>query len=168
MRCSIAMACAVMMLVCGTATHGEQKSAPAKQLRINLRLLEGDPLGSVEAGTVEVLSQPQIITLEKQEASMSVGQEILVPSDDGRGEVAQYGVKIAIKPGAIKDGKARLDITASHSTLESQTKERIQIHTDQVRTIITPQLGKVVKVRMGTVDAKRQKWVELTVAEAKP
>lgn len=168
MRLLLAITCAAAMLVCGASTHGESKTAPAKQLRISLRLLEGDPLGSVEAGTVEILSQPQIITLEKQEASMSNGQEILVPSDDGRGEVAQYGVKIAVKPGVVKDGKVRLDITASHSTLESQSKERIEIRTDEARAITTVRLGKVVKVRMDRGDGKRQKWVEVTVAEHKP
>jgi hypothetical protein len=157
-----------MMLTCGATTHGEQKSAPAKQLQFNLRLLEGDPLGSVEAGTVDILSQPQLITQEKQECSMFTGQEILAPAGAER---VECGVKVRIQPGAIVGGKVRLDITASHSTLESQSKDRIEIRTDETRAITTVRLGEVVKLRMDKGDAKRQKWVEVSVvavAEAKP
>ena len=166
MRTSFAIACAAAMLVCGASTHGESKPAAAKQLQINLRLLEGDPLGSVEAKTIEVLSQPQIITLEGQAFACTIGQTISVSTDEGA-EPIQFGVNIQGKPGAVKDGKVRLDITASHSTLESQTKERVEIRTDEARAITTARLGEVVKLRMDKGEGKRRKWVEVTVVEVK-
>lgn len=79
-----------------------------------------------------------------------------------------FGWMITGKPGAIKDGKVRLDITLTNTTVGQRNEGRTQLHTESMRTITTIRLGEVLKLRWGKGNADRQAWAELSVEEVKP
>jgi hypothetical protein len=72
------------------------------------------------------------------------------------------------QPGAVEDGKVRVEITLSNSTLGERTEDRIQLHTESTRTITTARLGEVVKLRWGEGSGERPAWLELSLEEVEP
>ena len=75
--------------------------------------------------------------------------EMAVPDGAEAMQFVQLGRMIEGKPGAIKGGMGRLDITLSDTTVGEGTDERTQLHTESTRTITTVRLGEVVKLRWG-------------------
>jgi hypothetical protein len=167
MKWSIALAIAAAMFVGSQSTLGGDKPSSGKQLLFNLRVCKGDPLGSREAGTLKVEAEPRLLTLENRPFSFVSGGEIAVTDGDSV-EFVQSGWMIEGKAGTVKDGKVRLDITLSNTTVEERTEERIQLRTESRRTISAVRLGEVLKLRWGKGSAERQAWVELSVEEVKP
>lgn len=164
MRWSIALAFGAAILVATQSKAGGDEPPPSKQLLFNVRVFEGDPLGSQEAGTLKILAEPRIVTLENCPFSFLSGGEI-VASD---GEYVQFGRRIEGKPGAVEDGKIRLDVTLSNTTVRERTEERVQLNTESMRTITTLKLGEVVKLRWRKGSPDKQAWAELSVEEFKP
>jgi hypothetical protein len=145
---------------------GGDKPSSEKQLRFNLRLLEGDPLGSPEAGTVKVLTKPLLIACENQPFSFDCGT--LVPvTHDGGVQYVKTGQTVKGKPSAVKDGKIDLDVTFSNTTFKGNP-EHFQLQTESTRTTTSLRLGEMVKLRCGKGSADKQTWVELSVEEIKP
>jgi hypothetical protein len=167
MRWSIALVFTAAMLVGSQPTVGGDRPQPGKQLLFNVRVFEGDPLGSREAGTLKVLAEPRLVTLENRPFSFVSGGDI--PVTDGESVQFQpFGRMVEGKPGAVKDGKVRLDITLSNTTIGERTEDRIQLHSESTRTITTVRLGEVVKLRWGKGSTDKQTWAELSVEEIKP
>ena len=167
MRWSIAFVFAAAMLVSSQITAGGDKSPSSKQLLFNVRVFEGDPLGSREAGTLKVSAEPRLVTHENRPFSFMSGGEIAV--NDGEGvQLVQVGRMIVGKPGAVKDGKVRLDITLSNTTFGQGNEGRTQLQTESTRTITTIRLGEVLKLRWDKGSADKQAWAELSVEEVKP
>lgn len=166
MKWSMTLAAAVLF-VSGQGVPGGDNRSSMKQLQFNLRVFEGDPLGSRETGTLKVVAEPRIITLEKRSFSFASGDEVAVTGSDGV-QYVQSGQVLEGKPGAVKDGKIQLDITLSNTTVGKRTQGHIQLHTEMSRTITTVRLGEVVKLRWGKGTTDKQAWVELSVAEIKP
>lgn len=167
MKWSLAIALAAAVLVGSQSTAGDAKHSPGKPLQVNLRVFQGDPLGSREAGTLKLLADPNLITLENRVFTFVSGGEIAVTEGE-EVQFVQIGRMIEGKPGAVKDGKVCLDLTLSNTTVGERTEERVQVHTESTRMISTVRLGEVVKFRWRKGSADRQVWVELTVAEVKP
>jgi hypothetical protein len=166
MKWSITLAVAATMFVGSQVAPGGDKLSTGKQLQFNLLVLEGDPLGSREAGTLKVIAEPRLVTLENRPFSFLSGGEIAV-NDGGSVQFVEFGRMIKGKAGTVKDGKVRLDLTLSNTTVGERTEERIQLHTDTSRTITTVRLGEIVKLRWGKGSADRQTWAELSVEEIK-
>jgi len=168
MKWSITLAVAAAMFVGSQAAPGGDKPSSRKQLEFYLRCFEGDPLGTREAGTIKVVAEPRIVTLENQPFSIVSGGEIAVPDGAKGVQFVPVGRKMEGKHSAAKDGRVRLDITVSNTTVGEGTEERFQLHSETTRTITTVRLGEVVKLRWGKASADRQAWVELSVQEVKP
>ena len=164
MRWVIALAVAVVV---GIQTAPAADKASEKQLQFNLRVFEGDPLGSVEAGTVKVLAEPCLRAVEGHACRFNSGGEI--PLFDGRGiQYVPFGLHVETKAHLIQQGKVHVDITLSNVTVVKRDDEQIQTNSEATRVIATLKLGEVVKLRRGKGSASKQAWVELSVEEAKP
>jgi hypothetical protein len=168
MRWFIGLALVGAMLVGSESTSGRDKPASAKQIQFSLCIFEGDPLlGSREAGTLKVLAEPRVTTLENRPCTLISGGEIPV-REGAQVEYVEYGTKFQCKPGLVKDGKIRLDLTVSNVTVGEKTEKRIQLTTESTRTITTVRLGEVIKIRVGQGSADKQVWAELSVDEVQP
>ena len=113
MRRSIALVFVVAMIVGSQGTAAEEKAPPAIQFQFTVRIFEGDPLGSTQAGTIRGLADSRVITLENRPASVSFGQVISVPDVTNPVEL---GRMVEMIPSIIKDGKICLDIKLSNTT----------------------------------------------------
>ncbi len=91
MRCTIVLAFATAMLFSCHSTAVSDAPSPGKQFQFNLRVLEGDPLGSLEEGTLKVLAEPRLITLENQSFSFHSGGEVTVRDDSRTVERVPFG-----------------------------------------------------------------------------
>jgi|GEM_PF-4569417 len=140
---------------------------PATQLWFNLRVFEGDPLGSQEAGTLRFVAESHLVATESRPFTFASGGQHAVVSGDGV-EFVRIGRTIEATPGAVKDGQLRLDITLSNAAVGERSEERIQLHIESTRTVTTVRLGEVMKLRWARGTAKKQAWVELSVAEYRP
>lgn len=156
---------AVTFLLSGDLSGAKPEQQPGnRQLMFKVRVLEGDPLGSREAGTIKVLTEPTVVTTENRPFSLVAGGE--VPFNDLEGSIQwiEKGLKMKGKPGIVEDGKVRLDLTLSHTVVEHRSDDRLQLSTTETRVISTVKLGEVSRFRVGKTDSKpdQQHWVEIT------
>lgn len=167
MKLSTALAIVLASLVVHLDAHGEDASH-GKQLQFEFRVLEGDPLGSLKNGTQKVLAEPSIVTFEKRRFQFISGGEVAIPDENGAVQFAPIGQTINGTPGAVKDGKVRLDLTLSNTTQIDGADDALQLVTESHRTISTVSLNETVKFRWKNGAPDNQAWVELTVQEVKP
>ena len=110
--------------------------------RCDVTIYQGNPDGSVEKGDIAVLSKPQIITRNGQDAMMSVGTHIPVVTDIKR-EVGlitniisqkQVGIILKLTPKLQPDGsvvvlsKVNLNEVIGTDTIKEQTISTCRVH----------------------------------------
>ncbi|HQR09396.1 MAG TPA: hypothetical protein PLN21_21420 [Gemmatales bacterium] len=160
----------------------------ATQYRFEIKLYQGNPKGSVEKGDVELLSSPQILTRNEQEAVIKVGQK--VPIITGRKEVGgkivntvedqEVGISIKIKPAGSKDGilmaKLQVDISevilgaSAYPTINQQmitTTRELKL----AEKVIVPFYSEKTDRQRGGIQANsllgHKVWMEVHVTEIK-
>src|SRR4051794_28591007 len=122
-----------ILLICGNPTPAEDRGANPRQLMISVRLCEGDPLGSREAGTLKVLAEPKLITIENRPGSFVVGGHFAVPAGVGNVQYIPTGLRVETTAVILKDDKARLDVTLSFSEAQERTENHFQVQTQSTR-----------------------------------
>jgi hypothetical protein len=153
----------VLVLVClllgsGVVSAGDAP-AKARQFQIDLSVRQGDPLGSPEAGSLEVLAERKLITSEKQAAKFVQGAEETIGD-----EVIRIGRTIRVTPERAEKGQIRLDVVMEKTDLLEESEDTAQWQTTQSRYTRWLKPGQVLKLRWGKVSGQ-QTWVELTVCE---
>lgn len=140
-----------------------------RQLLIRMRLVEGDPRGSVDEGTQRVLAAPALVTLEGREATVQVGGEVPLADDPGAPLVfAPVGVRAVLRPGQVDGDRVRLDVELSYSEAVEEREGRRAVRGETYRTVIDARLGKRQTLGgQGRVGGSLR-WLELTVEEAHP
>jgi hypothetical protein len=166
MKCSILVTCAVALAVGGHSTLGKETATSVKQLEFNLRIFVGDPLGSREAGTLKLLAEPRLVTLENRPFYFASGGETAVPSVEGVRRV-HVGLRVEGKAGTIKSGRVQIDITLSNTTVKDLAKDKFQIQNESIQTITKVRLGETVKLRWASANCQHQAWAELSVEQIK-
>lgn len=165
MYVSILMAMAGALYTSPRADIAADVPVPPRQLMVSLTLCEGDPLGSVEAGTLKVLANPQLVTLESRQFSLVCGGERPVKLGSEM-KFVRFGVEVEGQPGEIDGGKVPLDLTVSQTSEdESRDSEMVRFNTRSTRMMLNIKLGQPVRLRMGEGAARQEKWVELKVEE---
>jgi Flp pilus assembly secretin CpaC len=156
---------AATLIISGHHAIGGEKQSSDKQVRVNVSIWEGDPLGSEEEGTLKRVAQPTLVTLDGRHSSFMIGGEIVVP--DGRKKVrfADHGVKMEVSPVLVDDGKIELTLTLSNTTLDKNTERRIQLHSESTQAIETVKQGEVVKLRLINRPGDKQLWAEVSAQE---
>jgi hypothetical protein len=160
MRRCIGLVFVAAMIVGTHAAAAEDNPPPPKLLQFTVRIFEGDPLGSPKAGTLTLLADARLTTLENRSASVATGGEILVRDV---AKPVEIGLRLDLNPRVVKDGKVCVDLTMSHTAVGEKTNDRTQFHTHTTRTITTIKLGEVVKVRWSDGGADKKSWAELSV-----
>jgi hypothetical protein len=149
----------------GTARADDNTPA---QLQLNVRVLTGDPLGSVEAGTLKMLCDTRLVTLTKRPALIVSGGELPVMRDGKKIDYITIGHKAEFFPNAVQDGKVHLDINLENTTVVANTKERIELRSDSTRMHTAVKFGDTVKLRWPGGKADDQTWAELTINMVQP
>jgi hypothetical protein len=157
----------VLAAVVGLAVLGPGRAADAgaevRQFVIDFRLLQGDPLGSPEKGTAQVLTQPSMRLLEMQEGRMFVGARVKVD-----GKRLDVGYSFRAVAASAPGGKVRLRVTVEATDVVENPADRQPV----VRTVVErttfhreAKLGEMLRVRVGRRGPK-ETWVELRAQEA--
>ena len=137
---------------------GMPKPTPP-QFQLDLVILQGDPLGSREAGTLKVLAESKLVAREKRPASFLTGGQVF-----SGGEFVDFGHKITVVSERAEDGAIRLHVVLEYTELQDQTEDSASFQTSQRRYTRAVKPGESVKLRWGK-QSERQTWVELSVRE---
>jgi hypothetical protein len=125
--------------------------AGPKQITCHYRLMQGDPLGSLDKGTLKVLAEPTLVTIDGQNCSVEVN-----------------GYQVNCLPLIYPEGKIHLDFDVTRTQTIKQTKERTTVQNVEVKTSRTVRPGKVAKVRLGKTPAGDPVWLEVSAEIVKP
>ena len=158
---SLVLAGVLGLAVLGPAGAAEP-GVKVPQFVIDLRLLQGDPRGSPEKGTAEVLTQPSIRVAENQEGRVFVGQRVTV---DGKGRDVGFSFRVVAVLAA--GGKVRLRVTVEATeAVENPAYRMPAVRTVVERTTFTREAkpGEALRVRVGRRGPK-ETWVELRAQE---
>ncbi len=135
--------------------------APPKQLLVHVRMLDGDPLGSPEAGLPTELSSPTIMMMENTPAFLGTGLSYPVVRDDRSVDFAPIGMVVRLTPGVAKDGQVSLDLTLEKTALE-EDREGTRIVAASTRNLGAKlTLGEAKKFPWGGSDPRL--WAEVTI-----
>lgn len=145
-------------LAAGTATP----PIPVKEYMVKLDLQQGDPCGSREAGTLEVLTRPQLLVAEKQKGFFTVGQSVQV-----FGEEVTLGHRITVMTESLAGGKVRVDGSAEATTLIEGGRDGPVVQSTRSSFRCEVKLGETARVRFGKHTGK-ETWLDLTVEAPVP
>lgn len=165
MKTTLSIIC-VMALMMGSLPGAESKKTESPlQIQFDVRILEGDPLGSIEAGSIRVVSRPTIRTLEKQEFGLTIGVAQPVPAGDE--QFVDYGIEITGKVKRVTENTLLLDVALTDTRLDESAKQsesRLELVTEGTRVISTVKFSELMKYRIGKRNDRQdqQRWAEFT------
>jgi hypothetical protein len=142
-------------------------SESPRQFIAYLRICQGDPKGSVEKGTIKVLSRPAIVTTENRPATIVIGGERALPADES--VRLNHGVQGEIKPHGLVNGKIRADLKFE-ITEAMKTGDEDVIGTSGfcLRTSGLFKPGETVKLVGDKSADGKTTWVEVTLDVVTP
>ena len=163
MRTAFRLAAIGFLFVGGGAAIGGEAPGAIRQLMFKAHVYQGDPLGSVQAGTIKALSEPILVTVENRPFSLHLGDDVPISTGSGK-EMIESGYSITGTPRFVKGDKLRLDLVVKNSTITENANDFVEVQSESTRTISTVKEGEVVRVRIGKpgTDTGEQLWVELT------
>lgn len=157
---------AVTFLLSGDLSGAKpEKQTRVRQVLFHVRVLEGDPLGSREAGTIKVLAEPTIVTTENREFSVNMINGVTVINTDVEPiDSVETGLKIKGNPGKVVDGHFRLDLSVSYTTFDAQVENTTEFTTVGKRIIKTIKLSEMYRFRIGQKNSHSTErvWMELS------
>jgi len=125
----------------------------------HVRLLEGDPRGSIEKGTIRVLSEPTLTTVEGREALFQVGGTLVSQS---KGELL-FGTLLTVKPKWLERGKCEATLTLEVAEpIKKDGEDIVATAGNTVRASGTFPLGAPTKISVRDVGSGAKLWLEVT------
>jgi len=108
----------------------------------------------LQHGFAKILSQPNMITLSGEKASILVGGEIPVPISVQSGTISvewkEYGIKLEISPEVNGEGLISSKVNAEVSTLDWSSDHKIGLSADfQIPTVLTRKAETVLALSSG-------------------
>lgn len=154
-----------VLLVLLAAAGGVMDRGEPRQLRIEVRVCKGDPLGSTADGTVKSLAEPALCCLNRRAASFLAGTA-------GKGQEKPCGIQLDFCPTILADGSIRLAMTTAVSTPQEivvkfgdgkRAVTAVNTHTTRHERVVKP--GEPFRVRIAADSVEVQTWAEVTVRE---
>jgi type IV pilus assembly protein PilQ len=109
----------------------------ANTLSLDLKLTAMEKLGKTK-----ILSNPKVLVIQNQEASINVGSQLPVPKTDAEGnrtiEWKDVGIVLSVKPNVTGDGRVFMDLkiekSAAGETVQTTEGEMFSIETRRAST----------------------------------
>jgi hypothetical protein len=150
-------------VVSRTRVQGQPDST-LKPIVCRIRMLEGKPDGKIEDGSVKVLAEPTVTTLEKREARFEVSGKLHAP---GTGEELLFGTFLTVTPGKIDQGHLVATITLETSDpVKTEGEPFVVSRGNVLRATGLFSLGSTTKIIAKNLDDGGKLWVEITFEEA--
>jgi hypothetical protein len=145
-----------------------------RQVRVDLAIRTGDPLGSRAEGTLKTLAEPSLALAHKKEGLLRAGGRQAVSKDDGERALEPVGVEVLVTPALRLDGKIQLDGIIRETEVNVargvRTKDGfvpgIDEQTVRFSALVSP--GQRVKVRVSSRSVSDQTWVEFEAKVSEP
>lgn len=106
----------------------------------NYSPINGQLSALIKNGSAKILSQPNVITVSGDKASIMVGGQIPVPVSNQNGQISiewkDYGIKLEIAPEVNAEGLINSKIKAEVSSLDWNSTHKIQLGTNMYIPII--------------------------------
>lgn len=153
----------------GTKT-ASSPSQLRRQVIVNLCFLEGDPRGSREKGTLELLAEPRLMTEDGRQCSFLAGRERFVDDQPAGAVCIKEGAQFSMIPTLGKGknrGKVFLDATLQVEKLQDEPGNKVCLRGRNVRSLGWVRLGEVVTLRVTDEASGKQTWAEVVVEEQK-
>jgi hypothetical protein len=159
------------LVACGGDAPKELKQESARY-QATVTVYEGNPQGSVEAGTLRIFQCPAFVVMSRRPFTYAdKGLPAITAKNPAwsLGECASplFNHSHVMKgiPGPSRDGEVYLDIKLECSQLAQNTDQHAQIETRGTHTVGWFGLGVPVKVRWPQMEGKDQVWAEIVVME---
>jgi hypothetical protein len=151
-------ACLLFVLV-GTTAFA-QDVVPAKKILFigHVKIVQGDPKGSVEAGTVTCLQELECITMDRRPFSLRSGGKLGFLNAAGMPQEVPFGRSLSGTPYLTGDGTFKLDLCFEITTAEF-LDIGISQSTAKTQTVGKHRFGDCVKIQLGT--GNNVTWAEL-------
>lgn len=154
----------VALLACNKPTPAEELPTTPRQLQIDLRLFKGDPNGSREAGTIKLLQEPRLVTIENWPATFVAGGLLCGPDmKPQEAEFVDFGSYLTVKANLLPADKAQLEITTVTPERGEPIGKLNRMRTSITRMVTVVENGKVNIFPFGTATGAKRLWVEMTV-----
>ena len=132
--------CFVHLLVAQSLAHAEESDRrPFYVIRVAVK--EGDPSGSREKGTLRVLAEPTVATIEGREAWVRVGGAVTVGS-----EQVDYGLLLRVRPQRAEQGRIQIAGMIERSEVTEQSEGLAVLQSTRAvfqRTVMPSKMTKV-------------------------
>ena len=128
------------------------------KIMIQMKFYSGDPLGSEEKKNVEVLSSPSTTLMNKQTATIQVGQSINPQAKPVKSGIFEKGITAKMTPKLEAEDSVRLDFQISIVDGDELIK-----HLKGIEFTTVFKNGETQKIRISANSPWDQKWVEISV-----
>jgi hypothetical protein len=119
-------------------------------------------------GKPHVLSRPQLMTIDGQEAVISIGQAVPIVGGPSTAQMIDTGYNIRVKAHLAEKDLARLEVVMEKKVAEEFQADTIRIVGSSVRIIKAITLGQPQKLIFEKNDqGTPRSWMELTLHEVK-
>jgi hypothetical protein len=129
-----------------------------KQVQINIQIGRGDPKGTVEAGTMRIISMPTVTTKKDRPGYVLSGREVPVVRD-GNVEYLQFGIRVQVTPRSIDKRSVEVEVEFEDSSREGSPPLRAAMSGRFAR-------GHAVRLFLPTPPGEPQIWAEIVVESA--
>jgi beta-lactamase regulating signal transducer with metallopeptidase domain len=148
---------------------GPDAEAAQKQFLTQVIIFEGKPVPTLreafKKGKIDILSRPQMMTIENQTALLNVGNMVEIPDGAGQTRKVHAGITLQVTVGLAKDKQVPVKLVFEMSTVNGQVKDRATINIQHMETTIICSLGKRILTRGVMTDTGREVWIDMRVTE---
>lgn len=165
------MAAVLVCVLVAPWVHGALKvEVPAKEFLIDVRVCQGDPLGSREAGTIRYLAEPKVVTRSGRPAFFMAGGHTPINGAGGKLVFEETGVRTEILPIAYSNGVVWAEVsTTLRAVSVGLGNAEMPGFTEQTRResrVVSP--GETFRIRVAADSPASQTWVEVTIRDQPP
>jgi len=150
-----------VLIFWGAASPAAEPSSPTigRPVICQARLLQGSPSGSIERGTIRVLAEPTLTTLEGREATVQIGGTLVSQS---KGEVF-FGTLLKVTPKKLENNKceAVLDLEVTEP-IKKKGDDIVAVSGNTVRASGLFPLGVPTTIAIRDMGNGTQLWLEVT------
>jgi Flp pilus assembly secretin CpaC len=138
------------------------------QFQFDMRICEGDPDGSREAGTLKVLANPTLVTLDNRTADFFVGGELAALSPEGAVQFVEFGTQVSVLARSVDDTWVHLDMKLEKTDrTDDPDPSVLKVAGHTSRTVGKFKLGEPVRMLLDKGNGKKL-WCDVTVTKANP
>jgi Flp pilus assembly secretin CpaC len=148
--------------------HAMAPVAVKKQYQVDVRICEGDPDGSREAGTLKILASPRLVTLDGRPGDFNVGGELAALTPEGAVQFVEFGTAVSVLVRGVDDTWVHLDMKMEKTDrTDDPDPSVLRIAGQTARTVGKFKLGEPVRMMLDKGDGKKL-WCDVTVTAANP